>query len=804
MSSFYKGFLLLAVLLGSAATLDEDEGQEKWEAVSLVATRFGKDTADGVPEMPKNFRVSPESSSLVMATWDRPASGADVDHYIVSEDSNGKQDTTSSFYYLWEDLEACTKYAFSLRAVTSTGDTSEPAQGEAQTLVGIPPEPRDLHVEKYTYDTVTLAWEHPDTQCDIDHYRVRYSGGESAPLDALVSETTLTVTDLLPDTAYTFSVYASTLEGEGPAATVENTPDTVGPPEDLVAEGISSSAINVSWSAPFAEPLHYEVSAPPCMWGTEDVNHLMYVIEDLKPCQRCFITVTSIYSDGREFSASISEETDFDAPPPPKNCHVEVQKELLAASWERPIAECALGIYNVVWTSKKLWGNLEEESDSINTTGLSHTVYNPPPYHEYTFHIAASIKGIFGSPTACSNTSLESPAGPPVNVSTASQEHGEVRVTWESPEEENGEILKYGIFTNDATNSSKEVSGDVHSAAINVEPCHTVGIWVAALNHAGWGEQSNVTNVTVVGDVLPEELHCHKPEPEVQVCWKPYSRDCPGTQYNLKWEGDVLWSDTLTDMNDTTLAWSEEEICYIIPSTPYTTYTVDLSVGKKPDATITCVSTTPMAAPGPPSLEELQTDGLAINVAWKEPVEKNGVISAYQVKWVDWKGEHTYNTPDANTFSHQIMEPWCGGEVAVTVRANTTEVEEFGEESEPRIVFFGILVRNLTCEATEPGVVELTWEVTDSQCPVDSFNVTWTFASLWSEDKGSSWTTIDEKENSTVLTSLPPYARVSVEVYFNEHQENGRCTSITPEESGERGGAGDGEAVLEAVQTYVP
>ena len=46
------------------------------------------------------------------------------------------------------------------------------------------------------------------------------------------------------------------------------------------------------------------------------------------------------------------------------------------------------------------------------------------------------------------------------------------------------------------------------------------------------------------------------------------------------------------------------------------------------------------------------------------------------------------------------------------------------------------LVMNLTCESTDPGVIALGWEFQDKQCPINSYNVTWSFESLWSDDKG--------------------------------------------------------------------
>ena len=97
------------------------------------------------------------------------------------------------------------------------------------------------------------------------------------------------------------------------------------------------------------------------------------------------------------------------------------------------------------------------------------------------------------------------------------------------------------------------------------------------------------------------------------------------------------------------------------------------------------------AAPGPPSLEELQYENFAIIVTWKEPEEKNGVITAYKVEWTEANGEEKTQETDGNTFTYQILDPSCGGEVVVTVRAMTVDL---GEKSPPRSV---VLVNSSKC-----------------------------------------------------------------------------------------------------------
>ena len=78
-------------------------------------------------------------------------------------------------------------------------------------------------MESSTYNAVTLAWEKPATPCDIEHYRVIYQAIGSPPDETQVNEPTVEVSQLTPETLYTFSVFASTSEGEGPAASINQT-----------------------------------------------------------------------------------------------------------------------------------------------------------------------------------------------------------------------------------------------------------------------------------------------------------------------------------------------------------------------------------------------------------------------------------------------------------------------------------------------------------------------------------------------------------------------------------------------------
>ncbi|XP_063874746.1 phosphatidylinositol phosphatase PTPRQ-like isoform X2 [Scylla paramamosain] len=854
------------------ASTSEGEGP----AASISQTTTTARPPEGKPDMPQNLEVMPEGPSMMLMMWSKPSS-IEVDcYYFVYVEGEDLNATTFDEYYIWEGLEDCTNYTFGVKTVSS--GESDPAVADGETNVGYPPEPQDLHVMNYTYDTVTLAWRKPATQCDIEKYRVICQEEGSQPAETIVNETTVEVSQLTPETLYTFSVYASTSEGEGPAASISQTtttadppepqdlhvmnytydtvtlawrkpatqcdiekyrvtcqeegsqpaetvvnettvevsqltPETLytfsvyastsegegpaasisqttttapGPPQNLVAEGINSSAINVSWSEPNLPPSYYLLTD---YHNNIDVRifGLQFMIVELEPCMTLDITVSSYYEDiEKKFPATTRGKTTVGVPPEPQNCSVDVADNYITVNWEKPKTSCKIETYIVNWTIKKLWGSGEEESNGIETRGLSHTENNPPPYHRYTFEIAASVEGIVGDAISCSGTTLETNAGPPVLVSLVSEEQGEVRVTWEPPAEENGNITHYGIYLNDADDYVKEVSEEVRTTTVTLEACVSVDISVAARNGAvkndGWGERSEAKNVTPAGDALPEQMDCLQHGPDLLACWLPYSTDCPVSQYNLQWEGHVLWSPGATDSNSTTLGWSRDEICYNIPSIPYTKYTVSLNVGINAGKPITCSSTTPMAAPGPPTLEKLQVENFTISVTWKEPLEKNGIISNYRVEWTDWNGRVDSQVTDKNTFSYQIMENSCGGEVDVTVSAKTTDFDEFGERSPPESVLLVNSISSLTCETTEPGEVALNWELQELNCPVNLYNVTWSFTSLWSEDKGSDSKSLIGNVSSDTLEHLKPYSEVSVAIYVDNSTQPANCTTTTQEE----------------------
>ena len=48
-------------------------------------------------------------------------------------------------------------------------------------------------------------------------------------------------------------------------------------------------------------------------------------------------------------------------------------------------------------------------------------------------------------------------------------------------------------------------------------------------------------------------------------------------------------------------------------------------------------------------------------------------------------------------------------------------------------------VSNLNCKPEKPGVIALNWDVNYPDCPIQMYNVTWNFESLWSDDKGETF-----------------------------------------------------------------
>ena len=177
-------------------------------------------------------------ANAVPLSWEVPLSdgGSPITGYEVEKQLDGMD--------MWEPAGTCedTKYTvvppavqdgkayrFRVKAVNKAGASGG---SECTDLVHVedpntkPAAPGMVTADNPSNDTIDVSWKVPSSPLDLTGYRIeRLKAGDSewvASGEAAGDQAAITVTDLEPDTAYCFRVYASNADGESRASEMSN------------------------------------------------------------------------------------------------------------------------------------------------------------------------------------------------------------------------------------------------------------------------------------------------------------------------------------------------------------------------------------------------------------------------------------------------------------------------------------------------------------------------------------------------------------------------------------------------------
>ncbi|KAL5479762.1 hypothetical protein EMCRGX_G023335 [Ephydatia muelleri] len=197
---------------------------------------------------PNGVSASQSGPTSVSIFWTAPNSGGPVARYDIYWVANGSPSTrrgsTTSTFYVLTYLQVGVQYNISVIAV----GTYFPSQKATISILILGPV-TGLQATKNTFTTITLTWQPPlDPNGMIIMYQVTYSTDEVVNTYNPTSPT-VTITGLLPNTTYTFSVTAYIMTGIGTPQQVQSStaamPDVTG----LVVSAINTTCVRVSWLA---------------------------------------------------------------------------------------------------------------------------------------------------------------------------------------------------------------------------------------------------------------------------------------------------------------------------------------------------------------------------------------------------------------------------------------------------------------------------------------------------------------------------------------------------------------------------
>ena len=239
--------------------------------VFSVNVSSGTQTA---PQPPTNLSATAVSQSQINLSWNTPSDngGSAITGYQIerSTDSGSTWSTiasntgSTSTTYSDTGLSSSTAYAYRVSAINGIG-TSSPSNISSATTSQAPTAPQpptNLSANTISSSTINLSWTAPSDNggSAITGYMIERSTDAGSTWSTIVSNTgstgtTYSNTGLSPRTAYTYRV--STINGIGTSmpsniasATTSTQMFPPQPPTNLSATAISSSQINLSWSAP--------------------------------------------------------------------------------------------------------------------------------------------------------------------------------------------------------------------------------------------------------------------------------------------------------------------------------------------------------------------------------------------------------------------------------------------------------------------------------------------------------------------------------------------------------------------------
>ncbi len=217
------------------------------------------------PHAPTNISSPSQTSTSISLTWTASVPGTNGDpaselvYHIERNGSEVGQTAKGQTNYTDTGLNPATTYSYILFATDTAGRSSADSSAFTQATLGLdcatPAAPANFVANANADGTsVALSWSAVSAKspCSISHYIVQEN---SIVIDQLTS-TSYTVTNLTPNTHYTFTVIAVTNDNTaGNPATVDVTTPPVqsttppSAPTNLVAVAVSSSQINLTWSA---------------------------------------------------------------------------------------------------------------------------------------------------------------------------------------------------------------------------------------------------------------------------------------------------------------------------------------------------------------------------------------------------------------------------------------------------------------------------------------------------------------------------------------------------------------------------
>ncbi|KAJ0062737.1 hypothetical protein NL108_004377, partial [Boleophthalmus pectinirostris] len=370
----------------------------------------------GAPDAPTNLVTSEVTHQSFRASWTGPE--GPVEKYRVEYMTlSGRPqqvfvDGTETTVVL-QGLNPLTEYLVNVYAVVGE-ESSEPLKGTETTLSL--PAVRNMNIFDETTTTMRVRWEEAE---GATGYMLLYSAiNATRPTTELEmrvgGETTeVQLERLLPNTAYTLSLFALHGEAASEPLTQQGVTLPLPPAGELKVRDITHSTMRLIWDAAPGPVRRYTITYTPEGADAKELevdgSVTTKVLESLTSQTEYALAVTPIYDEGASppmLGVGITEPV-----PAPKNLRFsEVTQTSFRATWEHGAPDVAL--YRIGWTKK---GESNLQYAILNNDETTHVLENLEPDTPYDVSVTAIYPDESESEDLL-GTERTSPNAPPTNL----------------------------------------------------------------------------------------------------------------------------------------------------------------------------------------------------------------------------------------------------------------------------------------------------------------------------------------------------------------------------------------------------
>lgn len=379
----------------------------------------------------------------------------------------------------------------------------------------------------------------------------------------------------------------------------------------------------------------------------------------------------------------------IELPHPPQNLLAGLNSShshAVALSWVRPFDGNSPVLYYIVELSENNspWkvhlSNVAPEMTSVTVHGLT-------PARTYQFRVCAVNqvgRGQYSAETSRLMLPEEPPSAPPKNIVASGRTNQSIMVQWQPPPEteHNGLLRGYILRYRLAGLPGEYQRRDITSPEVNYCLVTELIIWtqyeiqVAAYNGAGLGVFSRaVTEYTLQGvpTAPPQNVRTEAvSSTSIRFLWNPPPQQfINGINQGYKllaWPADVSEAVTVVTIAPDFHGVHHGHITNLKKFTAYFT-------------SVLCFTTPGDGPPSAPQLVWTHEDkpgavghlsfteilDTSLKVSWQEPLEKNGIITGYQISWEVYGKNGSRLTHSLNSTTHEYKIPGLSSLTTYTI-----------------------------------------------------------------------------------------------------------------------------------------